>query len=92
MADNKAIDKLRSQHKEVALTENQSVPFCLDNLILKEDVKKCFESLDRESQYILYLHIWEGYSHKEIAEIMLLSCGNVRTKVSCAYAQIKKML
>lgn len=92
MADNKAIDKLWSQHKEVALTENQSVPFCLDNLILKEDVKKCFESLDRESQYILYLHIWEGYSHKEIAEIMLLSCSNVRTKVSRAYAQIKKML
>lgn len=56
MADNKAIDKLRSQHKEVALTENQSVPFCLDNLILKEDVKNV-SNLWIENRSIFYIYI-----------------------------------
>lgn len=92
MADNKAIDKIRSSHKDIHLTENYAVPFNLDNLIIKEDIKKALSKLDQESQLIIYLHIWERYAHKEIAKLLHLSHANVRTKISRAYTVIKTYL
>ena len=92
IADNKAIDKIKLKHKEIRLTENFAVPFNLDNLIIKEDIKNVLSKLDQESQLIIYLHIWERYTHKEIAKLLHLSHANVRTKISRAYAIIKKYL
>ncbi len=92
LADNKAIDKIRQQHTGIELTETYAAPFSLDNLILKEDVKKVLAKLDQDSQMIIYLHIWEGYEHKEIAQLLNLSYSNVRTKISRAYATIRKFL
>lgn len=92
MADNKAIDALKHKNKETTLPENFSVPFQLDELVLKEDVKKSLRNLDEESQMIIYLHIWEGYSHKEIADFLHLSYANVRTKASRAYDALKNYL
>ena len=89
IADNKAIDKIKTQHQEIELTENYSVPFRLDELILKEDTKKAILQLDEKTQMILYLNHWEGYTFKEIAEQLNLSHANVRTKACRAYKAMR---
>lgn len=92
LADHKAIDKLRTQHIDIELTENISDTFYIDNVILKEDIKKALKKLDKESQIIIYLHHWEGYDYKEISQMLHISCNNVRVKVSRAYSVLKKLL
>lgn len=92
IADNKAIDKIKQSHTEIQLTEAYAAPFSSENLVIKEDLKKVLEKLDEESQMIIYLHIWEGYGHKEIAELLNLSHTNVRTKISRAYSALRKYL
>lgn len=89
IADNKAVDHINRTTKETAFPENFSVPSQLDSLILKEDVKKALCKLDEASQTIIYLHIWEGYSYKEIADCLHLSYANIRTKASRAYSALK---
>lgn len=91
-AEYKAVDILRKQQKEVPLPETYTAPLNFDDVVLKEDMRKIFERLDECTQKILYLHIWEGYSQKEIAEMMEMSCTNVRKKASRGYELIKKLL
>lgn len=92
IATNKAIDKLKYRREEVPLPDNYPLPFNLDDLAIAEDVKKSLSVLDKQSQEIVYLHFWEGYSHKEIAAAMNLSPANVRVKMSRAYRKLKKNL
>jgi RNA polymerase sigma-70 factor (ECF subfamily) len=92
VADNKALDRIRRFHPELPLEEYLPDRFDFEELIMKEDVKVLLNELDDVSAKIIYLHHWEGYSHKEIAEILQMSCANVRTKISRAYAVLKKNL
>ena len=87
----KAIDNLKYRREEVPLSDDYPLPFCLDDLAIAEDVKKCLSCLDEQSQQIIYLHHWEGYTHKEIAALMGMSPANVRVKISRAYRAIKKI-
>ena len=90
--DNKATDILRTHHEEVAYTDalNSSPDF--DYSYLCADVQLAFEHIDPLSRKILYLHFWEGYSHKEIAAMLNMTCGNVRLKASRAYKILEKYL
>lgn len=93
IADNKAIDKIKKLNCEVPLYDNYSYEsFELDRMIIKEDVKQLMKNINKEQQMILYMYLWEGYSHKEIAALLHISPANVRTKVSRAYAELKKYL
>lgn len=92
LADNHATDLLRLRHEEIALTENIQVPFSIDNAILHTDLQAVLKHLDPLSQQIIYLHVWEGYSHQEIAEELHITCTNVRVRMSRAYKIIKNFL
>lgn len=92
MADHKAIDFLRMQHGEIAYSDDlKTSPTCeipTQNLALQF----AFKQIDPLSQKILIMHFWEGYSHKEIAAMLQMTCGNVRLKVSRAYKILEKYL
>lgn len=92
IADNKAIDMIKTKHVEARLTENIADSFFIDDLITEEDIKQGMAKLDKESQVIIFLHHWEGYNHKEISGLMNLSCSNVRVRISRAYSVLKKYL
>lgn len=92
MADNKATDILRTRHEEVAYTDALSPTPDFDYSGLCADVQLAFEHIDPLSRKILYLHFWEGYSHKEIAAMLNMTCGNVRLKASRAYKILEKYL
>lgn len=92
LADNKAVDRIRLEHNELQLSENYADPFDPDELIIREDAKKALKRLDKESQMILYLHVWEGYNYKEISDLLQIGYANVRTKASRAFKSLKKFL
>ncbi len=92
MADNKAIDILRTRHEEVAYTDALGPTPDFDYSGLSADVHLAFEHIDPLSRKILYLHFWVGYSHKDIAAMLHMTCGNVRLKASRAYKILKKYL
>lgn len=92
VADNRATDVLRSQHKEVPLLEELAPPVNCDYSCLSVDIQRAFQEIDPVSRQIIYLHFWEGYSHNEIAEILGITCGNVRIKAYRAYKTLKKWL
>lgn len=60
-----------------------------ENLIVLEEVLKV---LDEDSQKIIILHYWWRYNLKEIAEILHLNFGTVRTRHRRALFKIKKSL
>lgn len=92
IADNKAIDCLRSRHEEIAYADTLDSGRNFDYSYLSAEVQFAFEQIDALSRTILHLRFWEGYNHKEIAAMLHMSCGNVRLKVSRAYQEIKKYL
>lgn len=92
IADNKVKDILRSTYDEIALTELFKSPFNLDDTIVSTDIKSAFSHLDSCSQQIIYLHLWEGYTYKEIAQELGLGYANVRTKAHRALKILKNYL
>lgn len=93
LVDNRAIDMLKARRDTATLPEIlPDTSFSIDNTILQADVKEILSHLDPVSQRILYLHHWEGYEYREIAEVLHLSCGNVRIKAHRAYKDLRKYL
>ena len=87
----KAIDLLRKYRKETDLPETLAMPPPFDNVILRSDVRQELKTLDKETQEIVYLHIWEGYSLKEISDLKNIGYETVRKKTSRAYRQLEKL-
>lgn len=82
-------DMVRSawfRHREEAVAE----PFCEDNR--ESSLWGCVERLDPESTAIVYLFYYEGYSVKEIASIRRMTSAAVRTRLTRARKQLRKML
>ena len=89
IAERKAIDRLKSQRVEVEIPYNFSVSFDIERLVEKEDLRKCMKELDETTQRILFMHYWEGYSLKEVSEILEVNYDTVRQKESRSYKKIK---
>lgn len=57
--------------------------------VSSHEIFKCLK--DDTIKEIIYLYYWEGYSQKEIAEMLGMSAANVRKKHSRAIRSLKKM-
>lgn len=93
IAINNSINFIRQQRKMLSLDENEheladddiQEQEVSENLFCRlEEIKDALETLDGKYRVILTLHLLEGYDHNEIAEILKISYGNVRTRYSRA--------
>lgn len=93
IAINNSINFIRQHRKMMSLDENEhELPDddiqqqeVSENLFCRlEEIKDALEKLDGKHRVILTLHLLEGYDHNEIAEILQISYGNVRTRYSRA--------
>lgn len=69
-----SIDDTKSRHqlyKESMLNESTDLQL----------IKQAIESLDIDDQELLNLSIYQGYSHSEIAKLLNLPLGTVKTKI-----------
>jgi len=57
-----------------------------------EAVRRALQDLSEDHRAILVLREMEGFSYEEIAEIIQISIGTVRSRISRARAQLKLIL
>lgn len=100
IARNASIDMLRSKgyqnsqknqeipdnvYKEVA---NQTIHQNVDNIGLK----KVLEKLKSEHRVLVDLAYFKGFTHEEIAEMMAIPLGTVKTRIRNALLQLREYL
>ncbi|MEI6845578.1 MAG: sigma-70 family RNA polymerase sigma factor, partial [Candidatus Firestonebacteria bacterium] len=59
---------------------------------LKQRVEKCIETLPDDQRMIFILKQYEGFSYEEIAGLMNLPAGLVKTKLNRAKIKLKDLL
>ena len=75
--------------------ENQEENIEYDNDFRKEEIKKVLNAVDQISEgckVVLNLYIFEGYNHKEIAQILNISVSASKAQYSKAKAKVRKLL
>ena len=92
---NKSLDKIRKKLDEVSVSEvdeqimdkNDGDDFSNIEYRL-EEVKVALKLLPKDYKLILVLHLFEGYDHQEISQILNLPYNNVRVR----YMRAKRKL
>jgi len=84
----------RKKHNEVSIdaaifkiSAKSSLPF-----EEREELKKCIFALPPEHREIIVLRFFQGYSYKEIAEILDKPIGSIMSSLHYAKAKMKKFL
>lgn len=102
IARNLVIDKVRRDKRtpqtsyddkeEYTIAENEFPETILHQEIRKDAFKRCIENLSHQMQKAFVLHFYEGYSRKEIAEIMGISTAAVEKNITRAIEKIKEAM
>lgn len=100
IARNAAIDKIRSKEYKDGL-KNQSFPETAeisirDSIItpVTNDVglKKILGKLKDEQRVLIDLSYFQGFTHEEIAKVMNIPLGTVKTRIRSALIQLRNMI
>jgi RNA polymerase sigma factor (sigma-70 family) len=97
IARNAAIDKLRSRSYQDSL-KNQAIPENVNSGIgtLPEmsdsGLKKVLSNLKEEHKVLVELSFFQGYTHEEIAKILAIPLGTVKTRIRTALIHLRNMI
>jgi len=99
IARNASIDKVRSKgyrdnQKNQPMTENESSGMAMSTNPMVNDVglKKVLRSLNEEHRKLIDLSYFQGFTHEEIAKMMGIPLGTVKTRIRTAITQLRKMI
>ena len=87
---NIAIDKIRKGKIKLIpleVVENKGI-----NQEIKLELERALANLNQEEREIIFLRHFDGYSYKEIAEILDIPIGTVMSRLFYARKKLKKML
>ena len=87
---NIAIDKIRKDKIKLIpleVVENKGI-----NKEIKLELERALANLNQEEREIIFLRHFDGYSYKEIAEILDIPIGTVMSRLFYARKKLKKML
>jgi len=87
IAANRAADWWRKRPSEA--TRKASRPDRQDNLVLL--LRDALKKLDAEKCALLWLREIEGYSYQELAEILAIPVGTVRSRLFAAREQLRRV-
>jgi RNA polymerase sigma factor (sigma-70 family) len=100
VARNAAIDKLRSRSYQDSL-KNRSIPDNADIAIPAavvqqqgDDIglKRILRKLKEEHRVLIDLSYFQGYTHEEIAKVLDIPLGTVKTRIRSALMQLRTMM
>lgn len=99
IARNAAIDKIRSKgyrdtqkHQPFADTENPGTRLTSDPSVSDVGLKKLLTKLSEESRKLIDLSYFQGFTHEEIAKMLGIPLGTVKTRIRTAIIQLRSMI
>ena len=97
LARNQALDHVRSkefnkQNKTSELTENVYKDEVVRGVIRDSGLNKVLEQLPEDNRKLLEYSYFQGYTQTEIAELMNIPLGTVKTKLRTTIIQLRKIL
>ncbi len=100
IARNAAIDKIRSRpyqdsRKNQPLTENVNIGLethAVNPNVNDVGLKKVVNRLKEEQRTLIDLSYFQGFTHEEIAKILSIPLGTVKTRIRSALTQLRTMI
>ena len=99
IARNAAIDKIRSKgyrdsqkHQPIAENENSAVQMSANPSVADVGLKKMLTKLNVESRRLIDLSYFQGFTHEEIAKMLGIPLGTVKTRIRTAIIQLRTMI
>ena len=96
ISHNKAINLLREENKYVQITDEEISDYCENNFLdyskqQAENVHELLSKLKLAHREVLTLYYLEGFSIKEMADILEVSEGTVKSRLHYAKKRITEM-
>ena len=98
IARNAAIDELRSKgyrdsQKNQSLGENVNVPGAVTAPAIDDvGLKKVLTKLKGELRILVDMSYFQGFTHEEIAKVLNIPLGTVKTRIRSALIQLRTMI
>jgi RNA polymerase sigma factor (sigma-70 family) len=99
IARNAAIDKVRSRgyrdnqrNQTIVETENSGLNISSNPTVSDVGLKKLLTTLNEESRKLIDLSYFQGFTHEEIAKLMGIPLGTVKTRIRTAIIQLRTMI
>lgn len=95
---NKAVSLLRKENQYIQMTDNQMADYSQKNIIIPADeeqaelIHKLLSKLKLAHREVLTLHFLEGFSIREMAEIIGVSEGTVKSRLYYAKNKLYEAL
>ncbi|WP_411167498.1 RNA polymerase sigma factor [Clostridium sp. MB05] len=88
---NKCRDLLKRE-KNVTYLDSQIEEQYIDNGFAEIEIRQCMDGLSDEHKKIIILYYFNDLSYKEISDLMEISEGTVKSKLSRAKESLKKII
>src|SRR4029078_13011068 len=99
IARNAAIDKVRSKGyrdnqrtQPIAEGENTGMAMSSNPVVNDVGLKKVLTTLNEEYRKLIDLSYFQGFTHEEIAKMLGIPLGTVKTRIRTAISQLKTMI
>ena len=99
IARNAAIDKVRSKgyrdnqrNQTIMETENSGLNLSSNSTVSDVGLKKLLATLNEESRKLIDLSYFQGFTHEEIARMLGIPLGTVKTRIRTAIIQLRTMI
>ena len=99
IARNAAIDKVRSKGyrdnqrtRPIAEGENSGMAMSSNPVINDVGLKKVLTTLNEEYRKLIDLSYFQGFTHEEIAKMLGIPLGTVKTRIRTAISQLRTMI
>ena len=99
IARNAAIDKIRSKgyrdnqrNQPIIETETSGINVSSNPSVSDVGLKKLLTTLNEESRKLIDLSYFQGFTHEEIAKMMGIPLGTVKTRIRTAIIQLRTMI
>ena len=99
IARNAAIDKVRSKgyrenlrNQQIVETETSGINTSSNPTVADVGLKKVLTTLNEESRKLIDLSYFQGFTHEEIAKLLGIPLGTVKTRIRTAIIQLRSMI
>jgi len=99
IARNASIDKVRSKgyrnnlkNQPITEGENPGITVSTNPAVKDVGLKKVLKSLNEEHRKLIDLSFFQGFTHEEIAKLMGIPLGTVKTRIRTAVNQLRILI